>query len=103
MVNRSPKFIIPTHVDKVASLLDQYQVSDKTLEHALNAASKGVVRMGLDPVTCEMALAVRDRVSPALETLAIEFGECKIAAAVLFLLGAAIEGDLWKQIRDLVE
>lgn len=99
---RAPCFLIDANIDKVARIMSDHHVPDSTLDHALNAASRGVVRMGLDPVSCEMVLAINDRVSPALEYLALECGSCELAGTLLHLLGAAIDGDLWKAIQPFL-
>jgi hypothetical protein len=96
---RAPRFLIQANVDKVASLMNVHHVPDSTFKHALNAASRGVVRMGLDPFTCEMVLGINERVSPALEHLALECGSCELAGALLHLLGAAVDGELWQAIQ----
>jgi hypothetical protein len=98
---RNQRFYIPANSDKIVKIMDDLSldISCATWSSALNACSRGAIRIGLDPTTCELVLAVRDKISPALERLAIECGDCEIAAALMYLSGAAICGDLIQAVQ----
>lgn len=89
-----------TKIDEFMLQHDMRLVSPRTLQSAINACSKGVVSLGLDPKTAELIIAVNGKYSPATERLAIEVGYTEKACALLHICGAAIDDSAFQMIRD---
>jgi hypothetical protein len=97
-----PKFVIDANTSTICKLVDEYNLyalESAVLNSALNACSRGVVRLGYDPKSVELVLAVHDRVSPILGMLASQCGDPELACALLYLYGAAVELDTYNSIR----
>ena len=97
-----PRFVIDANSDAICKLVDEnnlYGLESAVINGALNACSRGVVRLGHDPKSVELVLAIHDRVSPALGMLASQCGDPELACALLYLYGAAIELDTYNSIR----
>jgi len=97
-----PKFMIDANSKTICNLVDQYNLyalESAVLNGALNACSRGVVRLGHDPKSLDLVLAINDKVSPSLGMLSSECGDPELACALLYLYGAAVELDTYNSIR----
>ena len=100
---RAQKFYISP--DDISKFLDKNEIGyleSNVYMSALNACARGAIDIGADPKSCEIVLAVNGRTSPSLMKFAVQCGGCEIAAAFLYKLGAAITGNCWQWIKDLV-
>lgn len=98
-----PKFLIDGNNNKVMRLFDEhhlYNMDVRVWNGALNACSRGVVRLGYDPKTLELVLAVGEKISPTLRKFASQCGDAELSVAILYLCGVAIERETLDKIRQ---
>lgn len=97
-----PRFVIDANSDAICKLVDEnnlYGLESAVLNGALNACSRGVVRLGYDPKSLDLVIAINDRVSPVLGIFSSECGDPELACALLYLYGAAVELETYQSIR----